>query len=161
MMCSGPCCPSAVQESRLLARPPQGFFLPSVAQNRGGAGGQRAHEPISGIQSDSKPVPLKNTKWMLLDGSNRARMKITRKADLERNSLIENILGKRAHAEYVSIFNLHIFDEPRGVSYPVGAAPLNGLPDRFLSETFAGVDRDIEVFSLYIYWNASTCFFGG
>ena len=41
-----------------------------------------------------------------------------------------------------------VFDQPRRVTDAVRAAPLDGLPDAFLAERFAGMNRDVEVLAL-------------
>ena len=87
---------------------------------------------------------------MVFECFHRSGMNIAREADLKRNSLVENVSGERAHAHDVSIFDLHVFDEPCCVTYPMSSAPLDGLPDRLFAEGLARVDGDIEVFSLYV-----------
>ena len=41
-----------------------------------------------------------------------------------------------------------VLDQPRGVADAVRAAPLDRLPDAFLAERLAGVNRDVEVLAL-------------
>src|SRR5262245_16935252 len=87
---------------------------------------------------------------MLRDGSDSARMHVTRQANFQGNAFIENVLRKRTHADDASFLHRHVFDQPDRMADAMRSAPLDRLPDGFLSERFAGVNRDVEILALDI-----------
>src|SRR5438105_4972449 len=94
-------------------------------------------------------------------------MDIADEADLQRNSLIENVLGEVAQLHGLSFGDGDIVDQPRSMSDAMCSAVLDGLPDGFLSVALAGVNSDVEILPLDIVksvhvllWRVATLFAG-
>src|ERR1700733_9341971 len=87
---------------------------------------------------------------MFRDAADRSGMDVAGQTDLQRNSLIEDVLRQRAHIEDHTFLDPHVFDQPCAMSDTMRAAPLNRLPDGFLAKSFTGVDRDVEVLALNV-----------
>src|SRR5688572_14307074 len=87
---------------------------------------------------------------MLIEARYRGGMHIACQADFQRDSFVENVLSQCAHAQNIAILDFHVFDQPRGMADTMGSAPLDRLPDGFLAEAFARMDRDVEVFTLNV-----------
>src|SRR5712691_3620299 len=62
-----------------------------------------------------------------------AGMNIADEADFQRDSLIENVLGKVAQFHRFAFRDSDVIDQPSAMPNAMRAAVLNGLPDGFLS----------------------------
>src|ERR1700733_9192529 len=78
------------------------------------------------------------------------RVHIADQADLQWNPFVQYILRKVAQLHGLPVGHGDVIDEPRSMSDAVGATILDGLPDGFFSESFAGVNRDVEILALDI-----------
>ena len=74
---------------------------------------------------------------------------VAEEANLQRNSFVEDVLREVAQFDYFAVFrDGDVFDQPRAVADAVRSAVLNGLPNRFFSKAFAGVNGDVEILAL-------------
>ena len=99
-----------------------------------------------------------------------AGVDVAAQTQLERNPLVEDVLREVAHLhDRRRILHVHgdVVDEPRRVADTVRAAPLDRLPDAFLAERLARVNRDVEVRALNVvervdmFLRRETAFFAG
>ena len=112
-----------------------------------------AHEAVVGVQRHPEVVPVVDPEGVLLDVRGRAGVDVAAQANLERNAFVENVLGQISHLDdlgRIVAVEPDVLDQPRGVADAVGAAPLDRLPDAFLAERLAGVNRDVEILPLNV-----------
>src|SRR5438270_11923942 len=82
---------------------------------------------------------------MLLQARRSACMHIADEADLQRDSLVQNILSEIPQFHRSTVRDGDVLNEPRAVANPVRPAILNRLPDGFLAKAYPGVHPYIEV----------------
>ena len=80
----------------------------------------------------------------------RAGVNIAEQANLQRNPFIKNVLRKVAQLHRSAVRDGNVVNQSSTVPDPMRSAVLNCLPNRFLSESFAGMNRDIEILPLNI-----------
>ena len=108
------------------------------------------HQAIVGIEGDAKFFLIEDFEGMLGEAARGTGVDVADQADFQRNSFVEDVLGEVPQFHHLSIGDGDVFDQTRTVSDPVRSAILNGLPDRFLAEAFAGMNGDIEILALDI-----------
>ena len=87
---------------------------------------------------------------VLRDRVGGAGLDVRRRAHLERDPLVPDVRRQPAQRRGPVAVDLHVVDDPHAVPEPVGAAPLDGLPDRRHPERLAGVDREVGVLALEV-----------
>ena len=71
-------------------------------------------------------------------------------ADLQRNPLVEDVLREVPQFHRLAVRDGNVFDQSRPMADAMRAAILNGLPDRFLPKSLAGMNRNVEILPLNI-----------
>ena len=87
---------------------------------------------------------------MLGDRRGSARLHVGRRGELERDPLVPHVRREPAEVGDAVVVDGDVVDDPDPVPEPVGAAPLDRLPDRRQSEGLAGVDGEVEVLPLEV-----------
>src|ERR1051326_3697187 len=72
-------------------------------------------------------------------------MHVGRGAHLEADATIAHEGGEAAQAHVRFGTDIDVVDDANAVTEALGVAPLQRLPDRWQTERFAGVDREVEV----------------
>ena len=72
------------------------------------------------------------------------------RAHLERDPLVADVRREPAELDAPVLGHGDVVDDPDAVTEPVGAAPLDRLPDRRQAERLAGVDGEVEVLALEV-----------
>src|SRR5258708_13921049 len=85
-------------------------------------------------------------------------MDVADEANLQRNALVENVLGEIAQLHSPAVHVRDVVDQARSVPDPMRPAVLNRLPDRFLAIAFAGVNRNIEILPLNVMERVNVLF---
>src|SRR5580693_4169365 len=127
-----------------------------------------AHQAVVGIQRDAEFLLIESFEGMLGEAARGAGLHVAEQADFQRNSFVENVLRDVAQFDDFAVFgDGDVVDEAGAVADAVRAAVLNGLPDRFFSVTFAGVNGDAEILALNVvksfdvfFWRIAAFFAG-
>ena len=72
------------------------------------------------------------------------------RAQLERDPLVADVRREPAEVDRAVAVDGDVVDDADAVAEPVGAAPLDRLPDRGQPERLAGVDREVGVLALEV-----------
>src|SRR5260370_28859748 len=109
-----------------------------------------AHQAVVGVERDAKFLLVKNLKGMLGKAAGSPRVNIADQANLQGNPFVENVLSEVTQFHGLTQRDGNVFDQSRPVSDAVRSAVLNGLPNRFLTEPLASMNRDVEILPLNI-----------
>src|SRR5258708_5701127 len=112
--------------------------------------GRVAHQAVVGVQRNAKFLLIKNLKGMLGKAAGGPGMNIADQANLQGNPFVKDVLREVAQFHRLTLRDGNVFDQSRPVSDAVRSAVLNGLPNRFLTEPFASMNRDVEILPLNI-----------
>src|SRR4029077_15214642 len=102
------------------------------------------------IQRHTKFFLIENLEGMLGQAACSSRVNVAEQANLKRNSFVENVLREVAQFHDFAVGNGNIINQSRTMPNAVRSAILDCLPNRFLSEPLAGVNRNIEILPLNI-----------
>ena len=87
---------------------------------------------------------------MVGDRVDGAGVDVRRRAEFERDATVADEGGEAAQVVGAVAVSGDVVDDPDAVAEPLGAAELDGLPDRCRAERLAGVDREVEVLPLQV-----------
>ena len=109
-----------------------------------------AHQPVVGVDRDPEPQPREQPDRVLGDRRGGAGLHVGVRAHLERDPLVADVRRQPAERRRAVVVDRDVVDDPDAVAEPVGAAPLDRLPDRRQPERLAGVDREVGVLALEV-----------
>src|SRR5581483_5283903 len=106
------------------------------------------HQAVIRVQGDPEFLLVQNFERMLRQTRSRPGVYIAEKADLERDALVQNILGEVSQLHRSALRHGDVLYQPCTVTDAVCPAILNRLPDGFFPKAFPGMNRDIEILAL-------------
>ncbi len=111
--------------------------------------GRVAHEAVVGVERDAELLLKENFEGMLGEALCGAGLHVAKKADFERDSLVENVLGQVAQFHHFAVFrNSDVVNQACAMADAMRATILDGLPDRFFAKTLAGMNGNVEILAL-------------
>ncbi len=105
-----------------------------------------AHQPVVGVDGDPELQAAQQPDRVLGDRLRRAGLDVGRRAHLQRDALVADVLREPAEPPA----GRDVVDDAHAVAEPVGAAPLDRLPDGRQPERLAGVDGEVEVLAAQV-----------
>src|SRR6202042_2977146 len=123
---------------------------PAVAERVGQGGelrrqGHPAHQPVVGIDRHPEGQLAEQPDRVLGDRRGGAGLHVGRRAHLQRDPAVPHVAGQPAQRDDAVRADPDVVHDADAVAEPLGAAPLQRLPDRREPEPLPRMDRDMEV----------------
>ncbi len=109
-----------------------------------------AHQPVVGVDRDPEAERGEEPDRVLGDRRGGTRLHVGRRGELEGDPLVPHVRREPAEVGHAVVVHGDVVDDPDPVPEPVGAAPLDRLPDRRQAEGLTGVDGEMEVLPLEV-----------
>src|SRR5215475_9540752 len=109
-----------------------------------------AHQPVVRVDRDSEVQPPQQADRVAGDRLRRAGLHVRGRAHLQGDSLVPDVRGEPPQLDPAVVVHGDVVDNAYTMAEPVGATPLDRLPDRGQPERLAGVDGEVEVFPLQV-----------